>query len=189
MCSFLRIRYPSLSFGTQKAFLIFDTSSILELSNRMQWDSHDNLMTEPEKPSTYSFHAVSYPGSVSIVLRAGIAVATILLAGCSRLDHTPNDWARELIPAGSVIIQDTDWTIGTWSARKSYVFESRMKSADYRSWIEGRFGNGWHCRTTTASMIAYSRLTPTEQQFLEIRAEPPHSQSVRFRITYTVTPT
>jgi hypothetical protein len=162
----------------KKGFVPFDTSSMLELSNRMQLDSRDDFMTALRK-FRHAARDCRVTGHrsppASLRARAG-AVLVLLLSSCGLPDQSSaarlqsrKDLERELIPASSVITADPDWAIETWSARKTYTFETRMSGAEYRSWIERRLAGNWHCRIATDSRLAYSRLTPTEQHVLESR--------------------
>jgi hypothetical protein len=112
----------------------------------------------------------------------------VLVVACGPVHQSRHDWPRELVPANSVVMQSTDWSIETWSARKTCTFESRMSPAEYRSWIERKLSGNWHRRIATDSGSAYSRLTPTEQQLFEIGLEitPP---VLHVRVTFTAVPT
>jgi hypothetical protein len=176
-------------FGYGKSFGSFDNSSMLELCNRMQLDSRDVLMTTPTRSGGAAGGRLAMPvRSPAGILRVAAGAAVILLASCSHVDQSRHDWAKELVPADSFSIQSTAWVIETWSARKRCTFESRMSPAEYRSWVERKLGEKWHRRLATDSGSAYVRLTPTEQQVLEIGLEIT-PQALHVQVTFTAMPT
>ncbi len=63
-----------------------------------------------------------------------------------------------------------------------------MSLAEYRSWAERKLGENWHRRVATGSGSSYDRLTPTEQQELDIGVEVT-PQALRVRVTFTAMPT
>ena len=153
----------SVRGGRKKVFYRFDTSSMLELSNRTQQDSGDDLMTVPRNPRHAApSHGAKENRSPMASLRVGAGVVLVLLLpSCGFMDqistaslHSRKDLARELIPAGSVITADPDWAIETWSGRKAYT--SRPHSVRLNI-APGRSGS--LARTGTVTRRPASRLS------------------------------
>jgi hypothetical protein len=172
---------------------------MIDLSKRMQQDLRDGLMTAPRphipSPSSRWARENRRPMS-SLGAGAGI-ILVLLLLSCgvaSRISavrsQSPTDLAKQLIPAGSVIAADPEWVIGTWSARKSYTFESQFNWLEYRSWATRKLGAGWQCHADAGGdTLACSRLLPTEQQVLSISVDIGSTKDIRVRLTFTAIPT
>ena len=162
---------------------------MLELFNRMQLDSDDDLVTVVMRPCGVPERR---PGRADRplggILRAVAGAAVVILVACNSVDNGRHDWARELAPADSFSLQSTNWDIEEWSASRTWTFASRMSPAEYRSWVERRLGENWHRRVATESGSAYVRLTPTEQQVLQIGVEIT-PQALHVRVTFTAVPT
>ncbi len=162
---------------------------MLELSNRMQLDSDDDLMTAVMRLSDVRGDRLGTPvRPVGGILRQAAGAAIVILAACGSVDNPRHDWARELAPADSFSLQSTDWDIETWSATRTWTFASRMSPAEYRSWVERKLGESWRRRVMTGSRSTYGRLMPTEQQLLEIGVEIT-PQAFHVRVTFTAMPT
>ena len=163
-------------------------SSMLEMSNRMQLDSDDDLITAPGLSGSPGGCLGASVRSLDGILRVAAGAAIVILVACSPVDNGRHDWARELAPADSFSLQSTDWDIETWSASRMWTFASRMSPAEYQSWVERKLGKNWHRRVATGSGFAYVRLTATEQQLLEIGVEIT-PQALHVRVIFTAMPT
>jgi hypothetical protein len=166
------------------------------VSNRMQQNFGDGLMTAPRFPRRVSRNRGAPERRLPIGRMSAVAgvVLVLLLPFCGFWYRDSralleSDLEKEVITAGSVITANPDWAINTWSARKTFSFDTRLSQSEYRSWVKRNLGADWHCRAETAAQLVFGRLLSAEQQVLEIGLDDGGSQGIRVHVTFTAIPT
>jgi hypothetical protein len=141
----------------------------------MQPVLRDNLMTANRSRSRL-------PARRSIAL-------LLLFSACSLPERRGKDLARQFIPPGSMMTANPDWAIATWSARKTYTFETPFTQAHYRSWVKGKLDTDWRSRVETGAAVVFTRLRPTEQQILSFSFEDVGPSGLRVHVIFEAIPT